>query len=82
MWLTYILLCKDGSYYTGITNNLDKRLSDHKKGLGGAYTRAHKPLRLVHKENFLSKSLALKRESEIKKLSKAQKTMLIEAITP
>lgn len=78
MWFTYILLCMDDSYYTGITNNLDKRLIDHKSGKGGAYTRSHKPLKIVYKEGFPSKSLALKREAEIKKLSKNQKTLLIK----
>lgn len=82
MWFIYILLCNDGSLYTGITNNPDKRLLDHKKGVGGAYTRSHKPLRFVYKESFPSRALALKRESAIKKLTKAQKTHLIESIIP
>ena len=80
MWFTYILLCEGGSLYTGITNDLDKRLSDHKKGIGGAYTRSHKPLKFVYKQEFPSKSLALKREAEIKKLSRGQKTSLINSM--
>lgn len=80
MWFTYILLCENGSYYTGITNDLDKRLLDHKKGIGAAYTRAHKPIKFVYKESFSSRSPALKREAEIKKLSKLQKISLINSV--
>lgn len=80
MWFTYIILCLDGSYYTGISNNLAKRLQEHIDGTGGAYTRSHKPVKIVYREAFSSKSLALKREAEIKKMSKEEKTELVESV--
>lgn len=80
MWFTYILLCKDDSLYTGISNNLSKRLKDHLAGKGGAYTRSHKPLKFVYKESFTSKSHALKREAEVKKFSRSEKNDLINSV--
>lgn len=77
MWNVYILLCEDGTLYTGITNNLDKRIADHKKGIGGRYTRSHKPIKIVYKEELKNRSLALKREAEIKKLSREKKLKMI-----
>lgn len=76
MWQVYILLCTDGSFYTGITNNLEKRFKNHATGKGGAYTRSHKPVRIVYKESMADKSSVLKRENEIKKLSKKEKETL------
>jgi putative endonuclease len=73
MWFIYILLCSDSSLYTGATNNLDKRFLDHKNGKGGHYTRAHKPLQMIHTEQFATKSEALKREWEIKSWSREKK---------
>jgi len=78
-WLIYILKCKDGSLYCGITNNLAKRLKQHKgevKG-GAKYTRSHWPCKLVYKEKSASRSEALQRESVIKKMSKDEKQILI-----
>ncbi|OGK64695.1 hypothetical protein A2313_04350 [Candidatus Roizmanbacteria bacterium RIFOXYB2_FULL_41_10] len=77
MWYLYILLCRDNSYYTGISNNVDQRFKDHLKGRGGAYTRSHPPLKLIYKEKCVDKSTALKRELQIKKWSKAKKKALI-----
>jgi putative endonuclease len=78
-WLIYILKCKDGSLYCGITNNLAKRLKQHKgEAKGGAkYTRSHWPCKLVYKEKSASRSKALQRESFIKKMSKDEKQALI-----
>lgn len=73
MWLVYVLLCVDGSLYTGITNNLEKRFTDHKNGKGGRYTRSHKPLKIIYSEKFETKSEALKREIEIKRWSRFKK---------
>lgn len=73
MWFVYILLCEDTSLYTGSTNNLDKRFADHQKGKGGKYTRSHKPIKIVYLEKLESKSLALKREIEIKSWDRQQK---------
>jgi len=80
-WLIYILKCKDDSLYCGITNNLEKRLKQHKgevKG-GAKYTRSHWPCKLVYKEKSESRSKALQRESIIKKMSKDQKHSLINS---
>ena len=62
MFYTYILQCSDGTLYTGFTNNIEKRISTHNKGLGAKYTRGRLPVKLVYTENFKSKSKALKRE--------------------
>lgn len=73
----YILLCKDGSFYTGSTNNIAKRFKDHLAGKGARYTLSHKPEKIVYSEHFSSKSEALKREAEIKKLTRRKKILLI-----
>lgn len=77
MWFVYILKCSDGSFYTGITNNLEKRFSEHKKGLGGRYTRSHKPIKIIYSERFLTKSEALKQESKIKSWNRAKKVKVL-----
>jgi len=73
MWFVYILLCKDASLYTGITNNPKKRFDDHQNGKGGRYTRSHQPVKLVYKEQLPTYSKALKREAEIKSWSRRKK---------
>ena len=80
-WLIYILECVDGSLYCGITNNLEKRLKQHKGEIkGGAkYTRSHWPCKLVYEEKSSSRKVALIRELEIKKMSKSQKIKLIDS---
>ena len=77
-WFVYILLCADHSLYTGISPDPQKRFEDHKKGQGGAYTRSHKPLKLLHAEPFLTKSEALKRELQIKKMPRRIKIRLLK----
>ncbi len=72
-YYVYILLCSDDSFYTGITNNLKQRFQDHQKGIGGAYTRSHKPIKIIYTEIVPDKSSALKREAQIKKWSRKQK---------
>lgn len=72
----YILRCKDGSLYTGWTNDVQHRLSMHQQGKGAKYTRGRGPLELVYTEELPDKSAALKRESAIKKLSKQEKIAL------
>ena len=81
-WLIYILKCGDGSLYCGITNNLEKRLKQHKGEIkGGAkYTRSHWPCKLVYKEKSRSRSEALQREAMIKKMSKVEKQTLINSL--
>ena len=78
MWFVYIILCEDKSLYTGISNNLIKRFKDHKEGRGGKYTRSHKPIKILYSEKKKSKSGALKREIEIKKMQKKDKLILIK----
>ena len=78
MYWVYILQCIDGSFYTGSTNDVEKRLKAHFAGLGAKYTKSHKPVRLIYKEKFDTKSEALKREIEIKKLSRKEKEMLVK----
>ena len=76
MWFVYILLCEDGSLYTGSTNNPEKRFKMHKEGKGGRYTRSHKVVKIVYKEQFETKSEALKKEMEIKNFKKEEKIRL------
>lgn len=78
MFYVYILKCGDGSFYCGYTNDIEKRLEKHKSGKGAKYTRSRLPLEIVYVENFDNKSDALKRECEIKKLSRIKKEKLVE----
>ena len=79
VYYVYILLCGDGSLYTGITNDLKKRLLAHQTGKGGHYTRSREAVEFVYTEKHETRSLALKREAEIKKLKKEQKQKLISS---
>jgi len=79
-WLVYILKCGDGSYYTGITNDLARRLKAHKAGTASKYTRSRLPVNIVCRERQKNKSRALRREMEIKKLSREQKIHLIKTL--
>ena len=76
-WSVYVLRCRDGSLYTGITNNLPRRLRAHRAGRGAAYTRSRLPLRLVYVERRRSRGAALRREAAIKRLPRPQKLSLI-----
>jgi putative endonuclease len=78
----YLLLCDDGSYYTGYTNNLASRFERHKKGHGARYTRMHKPKRIVHVEEFKTRGDATKREQQIKALSHTEKHELVSDGSP
>jgi putative endonuclease len=77
MYVVYILACADRSLYTGITNNLKRRFAQHQQGKGGHYTRARKVLKIVFTEEHLNRSLALKREAEIKRWPREKKLNLI-----
>lgn len=79
MWSVYLLLCKDKSIYTGITNDLENRFLAHKNGRGASYTRSHSPLKILYSEKFRTKSAALKREAKIKKLKRIEKLELIKS---
>lgn len=76
-WLVYLLRCSDGSLYTGITNDLPKRLKAHSTGRASKYTRSRLPVRLAYSEPQRSKSAALKREAAIKRLRRAEKDRLV-----
>jgi O-6-methylguanine DNA methyltransferase len=78
MWFTYILRCSDDSFYIGISNDVKKRFLNHKNNKGGRYTRSHKVVKVVYKEHFKTKSEALKREFELKRLSHREKEALIK----
>ena len=75
---TYIVKCSDGSLYTGWTNNLEKRIKDHNAGRGAKNTKTRRPVELVYKEEFPTKQEAMKREWEIKRLSRKEKLSMIE----
>ena len=77
MWYVYILKCNDGTLYTGITNDLDNRVSSHNKGTGAKYTKTRTPVEIVYHEEAIDRSEASKREHQIKKLSRVAKENLI-----
>jgi putative endonuclease len=76
-WTVYMLWCADGSLYTGATNNLPRRLSQHQRGKAAAYTRSRLPVKLVFGERAKSKKAALRREASLKRLSRQQKLFLL-----
>jgi putative endonuclease len=75
----YILLCADGSFYTGYTKNIDARTRLHASGKGARYTKMHKPEKIAYVELFDSRAKAMKREREIKKMTRQQKLNLINS---
>lgn len=77
-WTVYILRCADDTYYTGITNDLPRRLGAHNNGTGAKYTRGRAPVILCHMERKRTKGNALKRELAIKKMTRAEKERLIK----
>lgn len=76
--VTYILKCSDNTLYTGWTNNIEKRLEVHNSGQGAKYTRGRTPVSLVYQEVWDTKQEAMQREAFIKKMSRAQKELLIQ----
>lgn len=78
-WYLYILRCKDGTLYTGITTHVEKRLEAHRSGKGAKYTRGRSPLELVYRETCGSHSEALKRERKVKSLTREAKEKLLES---
>lgn len=75
-WYVYMLRCGDGTLYTGITDDIQRRLAAHRAGRGAKYTRGRGPLELVYKECMSNKSEALKREYALKRLKKNEKEAL------
>lgn len=80
-WVVYMLECKDGSYYTGITNEIQRRIEEHNdsspKSKAARYTRARQPVKLIYTQNCENRKEASKREFAIKKLSRVQKEKII-----
>lgn len=74
----YILLCADGTLYTGWTNDVEKRLAAHNAGRGAKYTRGRRPVTLLYAEECASRSEAMSREAAIKKLTREEKLLLSE----
>jgi putative endonuclease len=74
----YVIECSDGTYYTGYTTDVQRRVAEHDAGEGAKYTRGRTPVELKHTESFASKSAAMSREHELKQLSRAEKEALVE----
>lgn len=77
-YVVYILECADGTLYTGITNCLSRRLHEHQSGKGAKYTRSRLPVQLQYTETGFDRSGALKREHQLRRLTRAQKRALIQ----
>jgi len=77
MWYVYIIECSDLTYYTGISNDVEKRIDTHNKKKGSKYTKTRTPVKLVYQQSFETKSLAAKEEWRIKQLTRKQKKDLI-----
>ncbi|MFB6133489.1 MAG: GIY-YIG nuclease family protein [Halanaeroarchaeum sp.] len=73
----YVLSCADDTLYTGYTTDVERRVAEHQSGEGAKYTRGRRPVELVHVEDFETRSAALSREHEIKRLSRAEKERLV-----
>jgi len=82
MYFVYMLECTDGSLYTGITTDVERRFAEHMSGVGSRFTRARGAKRIVYTEEHESRSEALKRESAIKKLSRVEKLSMMKEISP
>ncbi|KFA91100.1 excinuclease ABC subunit C [Archangium violaceum Cb vi76] len=77
LWTVYMVRCRDGTLYTGATNNLERRVATHNKGRGAAYTRARLPVTLVWSEPAADRGAALRREAALKRLSRSEKLRLV-----
>ena len=78
VWTVYIVECSDGTLYTGVTNNLEKRLRNHNRRKGGRYTKGRAPVTLRYTEEHRTKSQAMKREEQVKGWTHARKLALIQ----
>ena len=77
-WFVYILNCSDGTLYTGITNDLDRRIKAHNAGTASKYTRVRRPVSIVYSEEVETKGDALRRELQIKRLTRSEKMEIIK----
>jgi putative endonuclease len=80
LWSVYILRCRDGSLYTGITKDVQGRVVQHNRGQGAAYTRSRLPVRLLYQEDRLTRSEALAREAAIKRMPRLKKEAIIRTV--
>jgi len=78
MYFVYLLQCNDGSIYTGITTDVKRRFQEHRDGKGGHYTRARGAVKILYTERYTTRSRALIREAQIKKMRRDKKLMLIK----
>lgn len=78
MYYIYLLQCENNSIYTGIAIDVEKRFQEHLSGKGAKYTRANKPIKILYTEKCQDKSTAMKREIEIKRLSRVEKLKLVD----
>ena len=76
-WFVYILNCADDTFYTGITNDLDRRIKAHNAGTASKYTRVRRPVSIVYSEEVETKGDALRRELQIKRLTRSEKMAII-----
>jgi putative endonuclease len=74
----YVLECADGSFYTGYTTDVPRRVAEHDAGRGAKYTRGRTPVRLVHREAYATRSGAMRREHDLKALSRGAKARLVD----
>ncbi len=81
-WCLYILKCNDGTLYTGISNDLQRRIGQHNNGTASRYTRSRLPVKLIYQERCRGRSSALKKEYAIKQLSKLEKERYINEAKP
>jgi len=81
-WLVYMLRCRDGTLYTGATNDLARRLDRHAAGRGSRYTRSRLPVRLVFSEPARDRGAALRREAALKRLTRREKLALVASTRP
>jgi len=77
MWYTYVVACSDGTYYAGVTTDLARRVMEHNEGTGAKYTRGRRPVKKVYHEEYENQSEAQKREVMIKRMTRAEKNILV-----
>ncbi len=80
-WQVYIIICSDSSLYTGITTDVERRLSQHKSGRGAKYFRGRQPVQLIYLESGHNLSTAIRKEASIKKMKRIKKCVLISSDT-
>ena len=81
MHYVYVLECSDGTYYTGYTTDVERRVAEHDAGEGAKYTRGRTPVDLIHVEEYETQSAAMSREHEIKSLSRRAKEQVVDGAT-